>query len=261
MGWRARFMEIRAAMPVRTRIGPKSRFLMPTAGFAAFNESKPVNLLYQFPQSVRAGAAGDIILDWDGRDPFAQALAQESRGAIAYPQVFPSAFTPEECEAVIALGEARVRAAATVDARSDLASRDYRVSDIAWIEPAPECHWLYHKLGVIMQQANAAYGFELAGFVEALQYTCYGAGQYFGWHVDIGGDATSLRKLSLTFQLSGADDYAGGDLRFHGSMDMPAARARGAAVAFPSYLAHEVSPVTAGLRRSLVAWAYGPAFR
>jgi len=50
-------------------------------------------------------------------------------------------------------------------------------------------------------------------------------------------------------------------LQFHGAADMPAARAQGTAVAFPSYLAHQVSPVTRGLRHSLVAWAYGPAFR
>ena len=40
-----------------------------------------------------------------------------------------------------------------------------------------------------------------------------------------------------------------------------AARELGAATVFPSYLAHRVAPVQSGVRRSLVAWAYGPAFR
>lgn len=39
-----------------------------------------------------------------------------------------------------------------------------------------------------------------------------------------------------------------------------AARTRGSGVLFPSFLAHQVTPVTRGLRRSLVAWAYGPQF-
>jgi len=220
-----------------------------------------VNLIYQFPQSVQSTPAGGIVLDWNGRDPFGQSHPLESNGSIAYPQVFPDAFTVEECAAITALGEARVKAAATVDERSDLASRDYRISDIAWIEPAADSHWLYHRLGLMFRRINESYGFELAGFVEPLQFTCYGAGQYFGWHVDIGGDSTSLRKLSLTVQLSPAESYAGGALQFHGAADLPAARAQGSATAFPSYLAHQVSPVSQGLRRSLVAWAYGPAFR
>lgn len=220
-----------------------------------------MNLLYLFPHSAQANGTGGVVLDWQGRNPFASEHPMQSHGAIAYPQIFPGMFSAAECAAITTLGEARVKAAASVDDRSDLASRDYRISDIAWIEPAADSEWLYHRLGTLFAQINASYGFELAGFVEPLQFTCYGPGQYFGWHVDIGGDSTSLRKLSLTIQLSPPDDYAGGDLQFHGAAEMPAARAQGTGVAFPSYLAHQVSPVTRGLRRSLVAWAYGPAFR
>jgi PKHD-type hydroxylase len=42
---------------------------------------------------------------------------------------------------------------------------------------------------------------------------------------------------------------------------MEPARRQGSVICFPSFLAHRVSPVTRGLRRSLVAWAYGPAYR
>jgi PKHD-type hydroxylase len=220
-----------------------------------------VNLIYQFPQSTATTPEGGTVLDWGGRDPFGQAAPLLENGFISYPQVLPNAFSADECAAITALGETRVKAAAGVDGRSDLASRDYRVSEIAWIEPAPDSHWLYHRLGLIFRRLNEAYGFDLAGFVEPLQFTCYGPGQYFGWHADLGGDSTSLRKLSLSIQLSAAGEYAGGLLEFHGAADMPPAREQGAAVAFPSYLAHQVSPVTQGLRRSLVAWAYGPAFR
>jgi PKHD-type hydroxylase len=220
-----------------------------------------VNLIYQFPQSTQTNPDGILVLDWDGRDPFAQSAPLQDNPALAYPQILPGAFSAQECATIAGLGEARVKGAASVDDRSDLASRDYRISDIAWIEPAQDTHWLYHRLAVLFAQVNRAYGFDLVGFVEPLQYTCYGAGQYFGWHVDMGWDSTSLRKVSLTIQLSDAQSYAGGDLQFHGAADMPAAREQGAGVSFPSYLAHQVSPVSQGLRRSLVAWAYGPAFR
>lgn len=220
-----------------------------------------MNLIYQFPQSTQTNPDGILVLDWDGRDPFAQSAPLQDNPALAYPQILPGAFSAQECATIAGLGEARVKGAASVDDRSDLASRDYRISDIAWIEPAQDTHWLYHRLAVLFAQVNRAYGFDLVGFVEPLQYTCYGAGQYFGWHVDMGWDSTSLRKVSLTIQLSDAQSYAGGDLQFHGAADMPAAREQGAGVSFPSYLAHQVSPVSQGLRRSLVAWAYGPAFR
>lgn len=222
-----------------------------------------MNLIYQFPQSIQSGPDGSLVLDWGGADPFGSGGAAHLRenAAIAYPQILPAAFSAQECAAITALGEARVKRAASVDDRSDLASRDYRISDIAWIEPAEDSHWLYHRLAALFRRVNDSYGFELTGFVEPLQFTCYGAGQYFGWHVDMGWDSTSLRKVSLTIQLSDPDGYAGGELQFHGAQDMPQARQHGTGVAFPSYLAHQVSPVTQGLRRSLVAWAYGPAFR
>jgi len=220
-----------------------------------------VNLIYQFPQSTAAAPDGGTVLDFGGRDPFAQSAPLRENGYISYPQVLPDAFSAAECAAITALGEHRVKAAAGVDNRSDLASRDYRISEIAWIEPAADSGWLYHRLGAIFGRLNQTYDFDLTGFVEPLQFTCYGAGQYFGWHADIGGDSTSLRKLSLSIQLSPAGDYEGGELQFHGAGDMPVARVQGTAVSFPSYLAHQVNPVSRGLQRALVAWAYGPAFR
>lgn len=220
-----------------------------------------MDLLYTFPSRVDTQPDGTARLDWGGRTPFHQDHVLHENAAVAFPQVVPAALTPAECNAVVALGEARVKRAAGVDGRSDLASRDYRVSEIAWIEPDADAHWLYHRLGMLFLQINASYGFELTGFAEGLQYASYGPGQYFGWHADMGPDSTSLRKLSLTIQLSDSADYGGGALQFHGAADMPVARAQGSATFFPSYLAHQVEPVTRGVRRSLVAWGYGPAFR
>ena len=220
-----------------------------------------MDLLYTFPSRIDTEPNGAARLDWGGQAPFHQHHVLHENAAVAFPQVLPSALTAAECSAVVALGEARVKRAAGVDGRSDLASRDYRVSEIAWIEPDADAHWLYHRLGVMFRQINASYGFELTGFAEGLQYASYGPGQYFGWHADIGPDTTSLRKLSLTIQLSDPAGYDGGALQFHGAADMSVARAQGSATFFPSYLAHQVEPVTRGVRRSLVAWGYGPAFR
>ena len=130
-----------------------------------------MDFLYLLPKTIASGADGAITLDWGGADPYRQKRTVEANGATAYPQLLPAALTNEECERVIALGTARANQAASVDQRTDLASRDYRVSQIAWIEPDPEAQWLYHRLAVMFAQVNAAYRFELTGFAEALQFT------------------------------------------------------------------------------------------
>jgi PKHD-type hydroxylase len=167
------------------------------------------------------------------------------------------ALSPGECAQVVAWGEGLPRNQGRVELGPDA----YRVSHIAWIEPRPENHWLFHRLAVLFAQANRHYGLELTGFVEALQYTRYGQDQHFDWHLDLGLGQTSARKLSLSLQLSGPAEYAGGDLEFVSLSPGAEARNLGTAIFFPSFLAHRVSPVTRGVRRSLVAWGYGPAFR
>jgi len=68
--------------------------------------------------------------------------------------------------------------------------------------------------------------------------------------------------LSLTIQLSSPDDYEGGELALQFKKDaeiMP--KELGKMVIFPSYILHEVRPVTKGTRYSLVAWITGKPFK
>jgi PKHD-type hydroxylase len=220
-----------------------------------------MHFFYLLPSSIQSDPQGRIALDWNGRQPFHQKQEMEVNAAAPYPLIVPNLLTPEECAAVVALGESRDKSAATVNHRTDLESRDYRISEIAWIEPDPPAQWLFHRLAAAIAQANASYRFDLTGIAEALQFTCYGAGHYLGWHVDMADGETAARKLSLTIQLSNSDDYDGGDLQFHGGADMPVVRTLGTGIFFPGYLAHQVAPVTRGLRRCLVVWSHGPAFR
>ena len=216
------------------------------------------DFVYLFPSLVRQDDAGRLVLSWpDGGGAFGQRRALAMNPHLITIQWRPEALTAEECRAVVSLGEGLPR----TDGRVELGPDTYRVGHIAWIEPAPENHWLFHKLAVLFAEINARYGFELTGFVDALQYTVYGAEQHFDWHLDVGADRTSARKLSMTLQLSGPEEYSGGALEFFNAGIGEEARRLGSATFFPSYLAHRVSPVQGGVRRSLVAWAYGPAFR
>ena len=72
----------------------------------------------------------------------------------------------------------------------------------------------------------------------------------------------AVRKLSFTMQLSDPADYNGGELRIkHGSEPDIARKNRGAITFFPSYVMHEVTPVTRGTRKSIVGWVTGPHWR
>jgi len=84
---------------------------------------------------------------------------------------------------------------------------------------------------------------------------------HYTWHMDRGSDITP-RKLSIVIQLSSPDQYQGGDLElFFAEPHVTAPRGLGDATAFASFVMHRVTPVTRGVRRSLVVWVGGPGFR
>jgi PKHD-type hydroxylase len=217
------------------------------------------HFVYAFPDVERL-TDGQIALSWpDGEQAFNTQMALQTKATAHLVRCLPAAFSAEECRHIIALGNARAKTDGILEDGSDRAQK-HRVSQVAWIEPNADTHWLYHRLAVVFQDVNVEYGFDLRGLVDLLQYTLYGQGQHFDWHVDIGAGRSSVRKLSMTIQLTDEADYEGGKLEFLGA-ELAQQRTLGAAIVFPSMLAHRVSPVTAGLRRSLVVWACGPTFR
>ena len=69
-----------------------------------------------------------------------------------------------------------------------------------------------------------------------------------------------LRKLSISVQLSRSEDYEGGELQFKvGSDEIVATQDPGSVIIFPSYIRHRVTPVTSGVRHSLVQWVSSDA--
>jgi PKHD-type hydroxylase len=136
---------------------------------------------------------------------------------------------------------------------------------------------------------------------ENFQFTVYNSpGGFYGWHKDGGSDhfakykrhidgITTLdsfgkiksdhiendeliigkvRKLSLTLNLSDDNEYEGGNLMFDfGKHEYPQfyeckeIRPKGSLVVFPSFTPHCVTPVTKGIRKSLVLWCLGKPFR
>jgi len=183
------------------------------------------------------------------------------------PYVFwENGFTDDEIKKIIEIGEARQIEDASVGAGPHQAiDPEYRKSTTSWIEQNTDSTWLYDKVAYIIRRLNSQYyRFDLHGFNEDMQFTIYNGEQqgHYDWHVDVGSNDVSPRKLSFVLQLSDPAEYQGGKLQIMNSKDpMVVNQQKGLAVLFPSYTLHRVTPVTQGVRRSLVVWATGPAFR
>ena len=137
------------------------------------------------------------------------------------------------------------------------AAGENRCGEVAWLE-----FWTMQAWEIIDHINRNFFDFDIEG-VEIPQYAKYREGDYFDWHMDKGPQTPhGARKLSLTVQLSEIDEYVGGKLEIYTGAEIIAAKsAAGSAIAFPSWILHRVTPIKRGIRRALVAWAYGPAFR
>lgn len=137
-----------------------------------------------------------------------------------------------------------------------------------WAKHAPqseEWEWLYDKLGKLIVEANnELWDFDLTHMRELIQYSEYRPGDEFDWHMDCstGNPVANQRKVSLSVQLSDPSEYEGGTLEFiWKGMVREIPKTKGGVIIFPSYMLHRVTPITKGVRRSLILQAGGEPFR
>jgi PKHD-type hydroxylase len=141
-----------------------------------------------------------------------------------------------------------------------------RKSKLKWIEDSiPQHKYLFEYLSNRINIANKNhFNLDIIGSNDNIQYTEYNSEVkgHYDWHLDISGDSNVLRKLSIIIQLSSPDEYEGGDLEIHiGSTPLKVPKQKGSIIVFPSFLLHRVTPVTKGIRKSLVWWVGGSQFR
>jgi PKHD-type hydroxylase len=192
------------------------------------------------------------------------------------------AFTDEELETIIKLGDSRPKKYAVVGTEGKYVEEIRRslvnfMDDKLLIEHAP---FLLEKLTFICRKLNGAYfGFELSGFHEPFQYTTYDPSDAYDndgkiisedkriveykWHLDKGpGEDRPPRKLSMVLGLLDPDEYEGGDFEIKTGVEsqvLPIKKGR--VIAFPSWTLHRVTPVTKGIRKTVVIWVGGPKFK
>lgn len=141
-------------------------------------------------------------------------------------------------------------------------NEEWRRSKIAWMTSEKE-----------IQDIIAPFAFEAAKLLDVdinfhndIQYTEYHATDkgHYSWHNDVDWttDKPTDRKLSLTVQLSDPSEYEGGTFEFSQVEQVPEeAKTKGTVLVFLSPLDHRVTPVTEGVRKSLVSWYEGPRWR
>lgn len=195
--------------------------------------------------------------------PYFDFITQESHQTDLYNfYYFNEVFSPEEIKTIINICEELPKEVATVDYNET--TDNIRRSEIAWLGNNDDTNWIYERLGEYVNDANVEMGwnFDLNGMYEDIQYSIYyDNGGHYNWHSDIGRQ-TPHRKISLSLQLSTPEEYKGGKLEFNlGSYVSEANNEIGSLTLFPSYLLHRVTPVTSGVRRSLVLWVSGKPFK
>ena len=176
---------------------------------------------------------------------------------------FDSALTEKFCDDVVKYGESLEKIVAVTGAQG--VNRNLKKNPLSKKEIKP-----------FIEEANKKAGWNYDwDFSEDIQFTRYEKNQYYGWHTDSWEEPYKednprtngkIRKLSVTCNLSGNDDYAGGQLEFANTREgktikISSPSSKGGITVFPSFIWHRVTPVTKGTRFSLVVWNLGYPFK
>lgn len=144
---------------------------------------------------------------------------------------------------------------------------EIRSSSTCWMKYDPDNAILWTKFLDMVWRVNQQYfQFDLSGFIEPGQLSIYTSNNksHFGWHTDFSIEHSYVpRKLSICILLNDPSEFEGGELQTMVNSDkvQTLEQAKGRAWAFPSWTLHQVTPVTKGVRKSLVLWVCGPGFK
>jgi len=185
---------------------------------------------------------------------------------------FKQAISTKICEKILDEGRKKIEEKGTTPKNPNKKHRDCK---IAWIND----EWIYDIINPFIHEANEKAGWNFQwDWNESSQFTIYEKGHYYGWHTDqlrpqkrpdknLDG---KVRKLSLTLQLTDKTKYEGGDFQFkwfdNAKKDflnittVDDAKDIGTLIIFPSFIWHQILPITKGKRESLVNWSIGKPF-
>ena len=174
--------------------------------------------------------------------------------------VIEDSFNAEELEWINNLQELYPFQEATIIGENN----NIRKSNIKWLHNNERSFWVYEKIcKLAIETNNEMWKFNLHSVIDSIQYTVYyEGGGHYDWHIDIGPGSINHRKISCSVQLSDPNKYEGGDFEIWAGGDFQKVeRKQGCVILFPSFLMHRVTPVTKGVRKSLVLWMGGDSYK
>jgi len=166
------------------------------------------------------------------------------------------------CESIVEFGKSFQSEIATVGYREQgRVDPNIRQSKVTFLEGI---HWINGITNQYCALANSsAWNFEISG-QQSPQFTIYRPGEFYDFHTDASVLESTMRKLSVSINLSDPNAYEGGEFEMNvgdGPFFLEEMSRQGTIIVFPSDTEHRVKPVTKGIRYSLVNWFEGPAFR
>jgi len=160
-------------------------------------------------------------------------------------------FLEEELQQIIDYGDALSLSDGKV--KDDKIDYNIRDSRIAWIHPNTDTHWLFSRAILIFKSSLPFFS-----TLQSMQYTVYDSkGSHYSWHRDVGnGDEIMKARVNVGIvQLSSPSEYKGGVLQLkHQDQVIDVMKTKGMVTTFPIQLEHRVTPVTSGVRKTLIMW-------
>lgn len=185
-------------------------------------------------------------------------------------QMWSGLLPAETCDEIIECAKKipDQQAVVGIDSGELALNKNIRRSNIRWVlHENEDFKEIFSFIERKFHEANAnAFGADIT-FLPSLQFTEYDSKVvgHYDWHEDVFWESNYIldRKLSMVIQLTDPNNYQGGELELqvHQPPMQQDLKRRGTIIVFPSFVKHRVTPVTAGLRNSLVAWMEGPSWR
>jgi len=127
--------------------------------------------------------------------------------------------------------------------------------------------WLQDKIYEVVKIVNqGVFKFDIEMPDKELKLIKYEKGDFFGWHTDFNAGDCSTRKLVALIQLTDPSEYEGLETQF-GIQDKDTKewytmnKLKGSLTIFPTFMCHNVTPITKGTRYVIQELFIGNHFR
>lgn len=187
--------------------------------------------------------------------------------------IVPSFLSGDFCNEIISDVQSKDDVPVEIIADNGAVRYDRGIRNVGYVTLSPPLRVrLEDKIHTLIPSLNKHFGLLLQGS-EPAQCLIYKNGCFYKRHRDVplyasgGEDARKVSAvifLNSTINNSGHSEYEGGRLTFYGLIEgklwgecgLPLEPEQGMLIAFRSDIYHEVTPVTEGIRHTIVTWIY-----